>query len=239
MADYDPVAPFYDLVHGSRKQTIKYIKQLIKDYHPKAKTLLSVACGTGTVCKALKRCYQITGVDISSGMLAMAEKKLPTVEFYQQDMVELNLNKKFDVIICLFASLNHVLQFSQWEKFFARVKDHLNAGGVFIVDILTELCLYNMVLNSPLITRSGKLISIGDISMAGEGQEGTVWRIKGYEVTRHDQRLLFASKVSQVSFAPERIEKGLLNHFSSVIVEDPEQEEVNERSELLYFICSL
>src|SRR3990167_9241090 len=136
MADYDPVAPFYDKIHGNRRQTIKYVKQLIKTYHSKAKTLLSLACGTGTICKALSGRYKITGVDIASGMLAMAEKKMPKLDFYQQDMVQLKLDSKFDVIVCLFASVNHVLAFDDWERLFANVKAHFTPGGIFIFDIL-------------------------------------------------------------------------------------------------------
>ena len=89
-----------------------------------------------------------------------------------------------------------------------------------------------------MITRSGKLISIGEISMANESQEGTVWQIKGYEVTRHNQQLLFSSVVRQVSFDKDQVEQALLKHFDSVIIEDPEQGEVDERSELIYFLCS-
>ena len=237
MTGYDPIAPFYDKVHGSRKQTITYIKQLLKAYHPKAKTLLSLACGTGEVCRAFKRRYKITGLDISKQMLEVAQKKLPKVKFYHQNMVDLNLDEKFDVVLCLFASINHVLEFNDWESFFGRVKAHLNPGGIFIFDMMSELCLYNMVLNSPILTRTGKMVTVGDIEMFGEEGEGTIWRVKGFNVTRNEQTELFSSSVRQTSFDYERIYQALSQHFDEVLVEDPEQGEVTERSELLYFVC--
>ncbi len=239
MAGYDPVAPFYDRIHGDRSQSIKYLKQLFKSYHPQAKSWLDLACGTGTLLKAMRRRYQtLAGLDIAADMLAVAKRKLPRVSFYHQDMTELVLDQQFDIISCLFASINHVLEFTDWQRLFARVKQHLAPGGIFVFDMLTELCLYNLVLNSPIITRHGSFISLGDISMAGEGQEGTVWQVKGFDVRKDSQELLFSSAVRQVSFDSERVEVALREHFDEVVIEDPEQGEVNERSELLYFICS-
>jgi SAM-dependent methyltransferase len=235
MSDYDPVAPFYDKIHGSRKQTIRYLKKLLKAFHPDAKLLLALACGTCRVEKALPRKFEISGLDVSFDMLEEAKKRLPKANFYHQDMLDFEIDKTFDVITCLFASLNHMLDFEDWKKFFQNVADHMNPGGIFIFDVLTEVCLYNLVLNSPLITRVGKLLAIGEFSMTDD--RTTDWFVRGFNVTKDKQEELFSTHVQQVAFDREVIEAALYEVFSEVVVEDPEQGEVNERSELLYFIC--
>jgi ubiquinone/menaquinone biosynthesis C-methylase UbiE len=213
-----------------------YLKSLVKIHHPKAKTMLSLACGTGALCKKISRKYQVSGLDLSPGMIEQAKKKLPKAEFFVQDMTNFETGKQYDVVTCLFASLNHVMGFDNWKQMFKQAQQHLKPDGVFIFDILSELCLYNMVLNSPIITRSGKLITVGDIS-SNEGGEGTIWAIKGFNVNKHGQEFLFETVVTQMSVALEQVEEALKELFEEVYVDDPEQGEVNERSELLYFVC--
>ena len=53
MSDYEKLARFYDGVTGNQKQTAVFIRKLIEKYHPKAKTLMDAACGTGSHLAAL------------------------------------------------------------------------------------------------------------------------------------------------------------------------------------------
>lgn len=235
MSSYDSIAPFYDQIHGNRRATIKFIKHLIKQEQPRARTILSVGCGTGTICSALARHYEITGTDISEGMLEEARKKLPKTLFYQQNMTQLSLGKTYDVVLCLFGVINHLLTFEEWKTFFLRVRDHLNPGGVFIVDILTELCLYNLILNSPLIVRDKKFAVICHIGL-GENDE-IQWDVKGYKIKKQRETLLFDSIIRQISFDYVRIADALKDVFSEVTLLDPEHNEVTENSELLFFVC--
>lgn len=237
-ADYDNIAPFYDKIHGSRKETIKYVKQLLKENHPKAKNILSLACGTGVVEKVLSKKYDVSGLDISPEMLTHAQKLLPKATFYNQDMTTFTVPDTFDVILCLFASLNHVAELDDWVRMFRRVKEHLNPGGVFIFDVLSELCLYNLVLNTPMITRRGKLVVIGEFLPEEDGVVN--WAVHGHHVKGAYQDKLFETETKTVAFDLERIQSALEEIFSEVTVEDPEHEGVvSERSELLYFICKV
>src|SRR5438445_1169178 len=49
-----------------------------------------------------------------------------------------HLQLKFDVICCVFDSMNHVASFTHWKQLFGNVHQHLSAGGVFIFDINTQ-----------------------------------------------------------------------------------------------------
>lgn len=236
MADYDKIAPFYDEIHGSREETIKYVKLLLKEYCASAKTILSLACGTGVIEQSLPQKYQVSGLDISTDMLKEAKKILPEMIFYHQDMTDFSVPGKYDVILCLFAALNHVMEFDDWRAVFRRVKEHLEPGGIFIFDVLSELCLYNLVLNTPLITRRDNLVVIGEFT---PDEEGLIdWRVHGHQVIGDRQEEIFHTATKTVAFNLEQIKEALMAEFSEVIVEDPENDcEVDERSELLYFIC--
>ncbi len=55
MESYEVFAPFYDAVMGDRAEHADYLRSLIEKHHPKAKTLLELAFGTGSVLKRRPR----------------------------------------------------------------------------------------------------------------------------------------------------------------------------------------
>lgn len=236
MADYDHIAPYYDVLHASRKQTAKYIQHLIKMFNPNATTLLDLACGTGALMKQFSRNYTVSGLDISPGMLKVAKKRLVKARFYQENMCHFDLQQRFDVITCLYCSLNHVLVFDDWCAMFKAAKKHLTPGGIFIFDVMTETGLYNMVLNSPLLIKRFNQLSIGEISMAETG-DYSLWRARGYRRWFKTKRALYDVTVKQAAFSTQRIYNALSAEFSQVYMDDPEQGEASERSESICFLA--
>jgi SAM-dependent methyltransferase len=75
MASYDPFAKFYDAVLDEPTATVALLKTLIQEWHPEATSVLELACGTGAVLKHLHPTYQIAGLDLSEGMLALPEER--------------------------------------------------------------------------------------------------------------------------------------------------------------------
>jgi SAM-dependent methyltransferase len=108
-------------------------------------TLLDLACGTGNSARPyIERGFEVCGADASTEMLAVARAKLPNVEFYQQGFLELNINKRFQIITCVFDSLNNLLELSDLEQTLSRVKAHLAPDGVFVFDCNTPLGVTNL-----------------------------------------------------------------------------------------------
>ncbi len=102
--------------------------------------VLDLACGTGSsAIPYSQRGFQVVGVDMSIEMLNVAKEKLPNVSFHQQNFLELNLELRFDLIVCVFDSLNNLLEPQHLERTFARVLEHLKPGGVFAFDCNTPL----------------------------------------------------------------------------------------------------
>ncbi len=42
---------------------------------------------------------------------------------------------RFDVVFCVFDTLNHLPSLAAWREMFARVHEHLADGGLFFVDV--------------------------------------------------------------------------------------------------------
>src|SRR5262249_44848737 len=82
-----------------------------------------------------ERRYQVAGVDSSATMIEEARRKAgPGVELFCQDARALHLDRTFDAAVCLFDSLNYLLEEEDLQQAFAGVRRHLNPGGLFIFD---------------------------------------------------------------------------------------------------------
>ena len=78
MASYNIFAEFYDdLTQNVEYEKIaKYVSSFFRKYYPSGKTVLDLACGTGTLSKLLnEEGYNIIGIDLSDDMLCIASSK--------------------------------------------------------------------------------------------------------------------------------------------------------------------
>lgn len=108
--------------------------------------ILDLACGTGNITLRLaKMGYEITGLDISAEMLEQAKHKANqcdlTINWYQQDMCQLNLSERYDVIICACDGLNYLLEENQLKSAFQKAYEHTKPGGLMLFDLNSEMKL--------------------------------------------------------------------------------------------------
>lgn len=113
---------------------------------------LDLACGTGELSVRLSEAgFHVTGVDLSENMLSIAqmkgESKGQKIDFYQQNMVELELDKKFDLIGIFCDSLNYLLKEDDVKKTFKNVFSHLEKGGLFFFDVHSLYKIREIFLN--------------------------------------------------------------------------------------------
>jgi SAM-dependent methyltransferase len=134
---YNELAEFTNLLYSGKdyKKEIDFLVKLIKKRNLQTKYILEVACGAANHSKYLQTYgYKTVGVDLNEGMIKIARKNLPNTEFYVQDMKKLELPMKFDVILCLFNSINYAYGYNQLKQILKRFANHLNDGGVIILD---------------------------------------------------------------------------------------------------------
>lgn len=141
MNAYKQFAYYYD----DAIQELDYTLWLdyITPYLTKDKTILDLACGSGTLAILLGlEGYQIEGLDLSPTIIEIAKEKTKinhlTIPYYVADMTNFKLDKTYDVITCFFDSVNFLQSKEDVKKMFSSVYDHLNHGGLFICDVFSK-----------------------------------------------------------------------------------------------------
>jgi SAM-dependent methyltransferase len=233
---YEIFARFYDAVQGDRAEHARYLRSLMEKHTPKAKSVLELACGTGSVLKQLQRSYRVTGLDRSEKMLELAAAKVPKARFVHGDMRRFRLEGAFDVVLCVYDSINHLSTFDEWEAVFDRAHEHLNDGGIFVFDINTELQLATFVEQPPWTHWFGdnNLVLI-DVSDGGDGV--SVWGIRVFEHVGDATYRLHSEDIREVSFPVERVRTSLSTRYRDVWTYDARRARPSSRSERLHFVC--
>lgn len=236
MTSYATFAPFYDEVMGDRGREGAYVKSLIEKHHPEAMTVLELACGTGAILEQLHPRYDVTGLDLAKGMLEIATQKVPRARLFLEDMTRFDLGETFDVVLCVFDSLNHLVMFEQWEAVFARAREHVADGGIFVFDVNTETKLASFAVAPPWMQWFGEdsllLIDVRD----GEGG-AYEWKIRIFEHLQGSTYRLHAEDIREAAFPVEQIKAALSERFARIRVYDAERSRPTGRSLRLYFVC--
>jgi SAM-dependent methyltransferase len=97
-------------------------------------TLLDVACGTGRHLSYLKGRYAVEGLDLDDAMLALSRERHPDVTFHRANMLEFDLGRQVDVVVCLFASIAYVGSVPKLQQAIRNMARHVRPGGLVIVE---------------------------------------------------------------------------------------------------------
>ncbi len=140
---YQGLALIYDYVmaHVDYGEWAAYIDVLFARFAPDTARVVDLACGTGNVSFALHRLgYEVTGVDRSEAMLQVARDKAAGtgVEFFQQDLLQLEGLGPFDAATCLYDSINYLLAPADLDAALHGAQAIVQPGGLFVFDICTE-----------------------------------------------------------------------------------------------------
>lgn len=129
-----------------------HIINLCRKFSLPHNSILELACGTGSMAQRLAPfTSKMVGIDFAQPMIDIAKEKLhehqidiPLYRASMADFSHLNLDKNYELAICLYDSLNYLLSEEEVQQCFAQTYDHLVAGAGFIFDVTTE---YNLLHN--------------------------------------------------------------------------------------------
>jgi len=146
---YHKFAEIYDAVMRQIDYVMweSHVMGLAKKWRKGVKDILSLACGTGSLEVLLaQRKYNVTCLDYSEDMLEMARRKFSVLpkapETICASMTDFDLGKQFDLVICLYDSLNYLIKPEEVRKALERAFAHIRPGGLYIFDVTTE---YNIL----------------------------------------------------------------------------------------------
>lgn len=235
-ADYNAIAKYYDDVIGAGFETNEYLKKRINRYNKNTGSVLELGCGTGNNLLSFGKNTELTGIDISDEMLKIAKKKLPAGTFYCKDIRGFSLDKKFDLIICLYDTLNHILLLSEWKRIFADINSHLNKGGLFIFDINTLAKLEYFSAISPFMHefKSGYLI----VNIKKISGNTFNWNLKIFENKKLNLYSLLEQNIKESSFEIDKVKNELSKYFHIRRIEDEHGRKAGEQNERVFFVCS-
>lgn len=134
---YEIMGKHYDEMYSWKdyEKESQRVMELIMEFKlSEGNTLLDVGCGTGGHINYLRQHYQATGVDLSEAMLKEARERYSDVAFVLQDMRELNLGKKFDIVTCLFGGIGHLTTEEDVFTAISAFANHTKSGGVVLIE---------------------------------------------------------------------------------------------------------
>lgn len=235
MAQYNTLAKFYDDVIGMNGVAENFIVKCFKKYNKNAKSLLDLGCGTGTNLVYLNKYYDVEGIDGSSEMIRLAKEKLPGVKFMQDDITSFNSNRKYDGIICLYDTINHITDFAGWKSLFKKVDEHLNDNGLFIFDINSIEKLNYMAEYGSFVHRFEKNYMIMDVIKNSKNQFD--WDAKIFENNGKDNYKLYRELIPEASFDTGRIVSEVEKHFDLLKKVDDMGFNDGDFPQRIYFVC--
>jgi SAM-dependent methyltransferase len=144
MSVFGSYSRYYNLLYQDKDYAGEavYINSLINKNLPGAKSVLDMGCGTGRHDLLLSDMgYEVTGVDMSTEMLAVANSHLSSLIpnpsspiFLKGDIRTVRLDRVFDVVISLFHVMSYQTGNNDLVAALDTARTHLKSGGIFIFD---------------------------------------------------------------------------------------------------------
>lgn len=182
MGIYEEYAAVYDASGqiAFSVRMVPYLQRLLALHPVEGRTLLELACGTGTVAIAFAEAgWRVYGVDGSAEMLAQARAKAEAMGPFaqgnppiwsRQDMRHLVLPERVHLATCLYDSLNYMLTSDDLSAVFRGVYAALLPGGLFLFDMNTAWAMATQWDDETLVTDSEDLTVIFQSTYDAERQ---------------------------------------------------------------------
>ena len=129
----------FRVLHQIRPIRIQYILDQFNNQNIKNLDILDLGCGGGLVSESLSRLgANVTGLDFVEKNIEIAKihssKKNLKINYICDNIEQLKLNKKFDLII-MFEVLEHL---SNWELLIGKIKKNLKSNGLLIISTINR-----------------------------------------------------------------------------------------------------
>jgi SAM-dependent methyltransferase len=162
IAAYDALAVAYDSLTADYcyDRWLSELERLAERHGLDGYRVLDVACGTGnSFIPLLQKGYEVTGVDVSVGMLEIAARKAPSAHLVCADMRALGRIGSFDLITCLDDSLNYLLSWDDLLAALTSISANLAPHGVALWDLNTLYMFQTAFVADWLVERNGFFIA--------------------------------------------------------------------------------
>ncbi len=231
------LANLYDSLMEGYEHILHPTQKLVYEFTQKKEKvdLLELGCGTGSILKAFPDSFSLYGLDLSPEMLTIAKRRVKRAKFFEGDMSNFHIKKRFDVIICVFDSINHLLDFKKWEDTFRLVSTHLKKEGLFIFDMNTQK-RHKALINLPAYVKKEK-DRIISFKILEAKKNICITRIEVFTNLTEKNVTLFEENILEASFSTIKILRVLKKYFTIEKMVDPFREKVTKDSGRIFFAC--
>lgn len=130
----------YEILHREAPQDEL---QFYLSYAEKGMSILEPLCSSGRfLIPFLERGFDISGIDLSTEMLAKLKEKAPNAKVSQRDVLEYGSEEKYDYIFISSGSVSLFTDMALCRKILHKMKGLLKKSGkfVFAVDTIADRC---------------------------------------------------------------------------------------------------
>lgn len=187
------------------QNTEKEVEFLIKKFiENNTKSVLDVGCGTGRHAVSLAKAgFQITGIDLSGGLLQQARKKAEilgvSVDFKEMDATHLPFDAEFDAVILMCEGAFSMMETDEKEQLILDgIGRAVKPGGLFL--LTTTNAMFMFLQNNPdfdPITFREKF-TLDTLDKSGKKQ--TLLCNQRYYTPPELRRMLIAAGFEEISF---------------------------------------
>lgn len=135
---FSATAEYYDLIYSAFKNypaESARIEALLRRLNPACRTVLDVACGAGERVRRLAEAgFEVDGLDLDPAFVAIARQKHPAGRFFEADMRDFHLGRRYDAILCLFSSIGYAKTLDGVVATLQCFREHLAPGGAIVVE---------------------------------------------------------------------------------------------------------
>ena len=142
---YNKIAQEYDKEFGNDYSDTPYVDKFLN--YLEGKKVLDIGCGVGNLTKyIMDKGFNVEGIDLSKEMLNIAKQKYSDIKFYEMNMKEITLRKKYDGIMLAY-SLFHLTK-KEVIEVLPKYYDLLNSNGKIL--LILQYGQGERIVNEPL-----------------------------------------------------------------------------------------
>ena len=129
----------FRVLHEIRPLRMQYILDQLNSKKINNLEVLDLGCGGGLISESLARLKaNVTGIDFVKSNIdiakAHAKNSNLSINYIKGDIENLNLNKKFDLIV-MFEVLEHL---DDWKRFLVNISRNLKKNGLFVISTINR-----------------------------------------------------------------------------------------------------
>lgn len=235
---YNILSKYYTKITDPSK-IINTIISIMHKYNITWNSILDLWCWTGDFLIKSKESNPsgvFYWIDESNEMLKEGKWKSKWIKFLKKNIINYNINEKFELVTCLYDTINHIIKYSDWRNIFKNAKKSLKSDWYFIFDINTIHKLNNIAKEKPLLQL---MDDINFVLKVQKNKQVVEWNFDVFEKMEWDKYNYKNIRIDETSFKVEKVLKDLKNIFSEVYYCDSKLNNLIDvnKANRVFFIC--